>query len=526
MRISGRNVSFVADRHLPLLFYLALSGLFLNYYRYQLDPDSISYISIAQQYLKGDYADAINGLWSPLISWILVPFLAIKLSPQLAAKVVSVLVGIFVLSNIRKLLSHFKLAPSVTALYMLSFCPLIAWYALYDGCPDLLGLGILLLYLCLITNDAYFDSKYSGLACGLLGAAAYLSKSYNFYFFLLHFTLINLCYLLFKCSPALPPKRVLYRYLAGMITFLAISSVWIDTLSHKYHHFTISTAGNYNMAINAPGVRGDYPMDTDGLIAPPNASAISSWDDPSYQHFVKWNPFGTLQDFSYLLKIAISNVVGYFYKVSSNPLYFFTIVFISIAFFTSRKRHDDKAYYLFLTTMIYPLGYYLMHIEERYLWINNVLLYVLSAYVLSFFLQKSLLNTSQGKLIMAAVAMYMIATPLHHLLTYTNIDKDVYVLGQEIKGHLNLERANVAGQADSDQGEDWRKFLSLSYYLHDRYFGIVRKDESDDDVKRDLVRNRIQYYFVDGKLKNNLDILKPEVTVKGLTIYRVLLPPA
>ena len=47
--------------------YLILGIILIPYYRFQLNPDGVSYISIAQKYLLGDLIHAINGYWLSLI---------------------------------------------------------------------------------------------------------------------------------------------------------------------------------------------------------------------------------------------------------------------------------------------------------------------------------------------------------------------------------------------------------------------------------------------------------------------------
>ena len=58
-----------------IVIYCAAGFALLPFFRYQINPDGISYISIAQKYLIGDIDNAINGHFSPLFSWLLVPFL-------------------------------------------------------------------------------------------------------------------------------------------------------------------------------------------------------------------------------------------------------------------------------------------------------------------------------------------------------------------------------------------------------------------------------------------------------------------
>ena len=73
-----------------LLFFLA-TYIFLFFilfpgYRFIMDPDSTGYFSVAEQLAKGDFHNSINGIWSPLGSWILTPFLQFSFDEILTAK--------------------------------------------------------------------------------------------------------------------------------------------------------------------------------------------------------------------------------------------------------------------------------------------------------------------------------------------------------------------------------------------------------------------------------------------------------
>jgi len=45
--------------------------------RYEVSPDGISYLDMGEAYLRGDWAMAVNGYWSPLYSWLLGAALAV-----------------------------------------------------------------------------------------------------------------------------------------------------------------------------------------------------------------------------------------------------------------------------------------------------------------------------------------------------------------------------------------------------------------------------------------------------------------
>lgn len=64
-----------------LLFFLLFQG-----YRYVIDPDSTGYLSVAEQLAKGNFRDSVNGIWGPLGSWILAPFIKSNFNEILTTK--------------------------------------------------------------------------------------------------------------------------------------------------------------------------------------------------------------------------------------------------------------------------------------------------------------------------------------------------------------------------------------------------------------------------------------------------------
>lgn len=72
------------DIILILAIYFPLAILMLKYYQYNLFNDDISYINIARGYAAGEWYESINGYWSPLISFLITPFLIFSSEPSYA----------------------------------------------------------------------------------------------------------------------------------------------------------------------------------------------------------------------------------------------------------------------------------------------------------------------------------------------------------------------------------------------------------------------------------------------------------
>ena len=58
---------------LGLVFSVASYLLIVHWYQYNLNPDALSYITIAQKYAHFDIRHAVNGYWAPMFSWLMVP---------------------------------------------------------------------------------------------------------------------------------------------------------------------------------------------------------------------------------------------------------------------------------------------------------------------------------------------------------------------------------------------------------------------------------------------------------------------
>ena len=120
--------------------FLAASGIYLAailflfpYLQFYVDnPDSISYITIASKYFHHDYPNAINGYWSPLISWILALIFNIPKDPVFLFKMLQLLIGWFAIFNIGKLVQGLIHSMLIQTVIIFSAIPLVLNYALLN----------------------------------------------------------------------------------------------------------------------------------------------------------------------------------------------------------------------------------------------------------------------------------------------------------------------------------------------------------------------------------------------------------
>src|SRR4051812_16710957 len=144
MRTAARFVPFSA-------VYFLLAAFFYPYLCYYVDnPDTLSYITVAQKFASGNFAEAINGYWSPLICWLLVIPLKFRADAITAFKVLQIIIGWIALIQwmrlVEKLLARkiTRIAVSFTAI------PFILSYAFLNLTADLLFLTAVLVYINMI----------------------------------------------------------------------------------------------------------------------------------------------------------------------------------------------------------------------------------------------------------------------------------------------------------------------------------------------------------------------------------------
>lgn len=131
----------------PLLAYSGFGIYWIEFYQYQLNPDGVSYLSIAQKYVHGDFADAINGYWGPLYSWLLTPLLAVGTFPLLAAKIGSLAIGLVTLIGLRFLSYRFEMSEMTRNVLLFAMIPILVAFAFSTITADLLLVGVLVYYL-------------------------------------------------------------------------------------------------------------------------------------------------------------------------------------------------------------------------------------------------------------------------------------------------------------------------------------------------------------------------------------------
>src|SRR5437868_3970442 len=115
------------------ILYAVTAWIVFPYLRYYVNnPDTISYLTIAGKYATGDFAMAVNGYWSPLISWMLA-FVYIWIGNEiLAFKILQLLIGWFALYHFTRLTQSIIHSRLLRYIIAFSSVPFMVSYSLLN----------------------------------------------------------------------------------------------------------------------------------------------------------------------------------------------------------------------------------------------------------------------------------------------------------------------------------------------------------------------------------------------------------
>ena len=504
-----RNKPFLAS----IALYLLLAIVLLPYYRFQINPDGVSYISIAQKYASGDLENALNGYWSPMLSWLLTPFIFWGTPPILAPKLLSILIGFFTLFRFQKLVYRLQFTPILAYSSLLTSAIIIIYFALNVITPDLLFVGISLWYLHQVSN-----SKSNPIKIGIIGALLYFTRSFGLPFFLAHFSVTTIIFAL-KGHAKKPIKTVLKNYALTMVTFLALISFWVAPISKKYDHFTIGNSGHYNFTLISPESKG-HLVHYVGFIPPPNQTAINAWEDISYVKTSRWEIFSSSQSIFFYAKIIIDNIFLAIHFLFHSSILAIPILLLSLHFIYKKREHPKFAVIslLLITIGILSMGYAMVYIEYRYIWLNTLIITLLGFLLLKEYFNTTPIHQTNQYILIIALSLSLIIPPILNIISDSNTGKTTYLLSQKLH-HLPIQ-GNIASN------NLWAKTLYLSFYNNWRYFGETGLTKPAN-IENQLTKHKIKFFFLwkDGDSKNYLFLQKyPEISnnqFNDLKIYRM-----
>jgi hypothetical protein len=481
-----------------IFIYLVVGFLIVPHYLYRLNPDGVSYINIAEKYARGEWQHAINGYWGPLYCWLLALFIVVGIEPLLASKLLSLAIGSITLVAVNRLALVFNLSDRTRSGLLIISAINILFFAYVFITPDLLVVCTLLWYLAFLWQGRYPAHPGKAVQCGIAGSLAYFSKAYLFPFFIFHFSATNLYY--FLTSRNGEKIRIRNQFLYGLALFFCISSIWITLLSVKYDRLVYSTSGTFNVPLNRQSYDNGMPFYFTGFLAPPNATAMSAWEDPSYTAFKMAAPSkrSVMDQVRYQGYTILRNIYGFWLilwgqlnlemAVFSTPFMAMVCVLALLYITLARKNISRHTWMpLLLTIAIYCGGYLLVRVGERFFWGIFILLILAALYMLD--VVWSILAGYNKKIPIAMFSIFIVAATYRTTVSMIELKdsgKEHYQVAEQIK-----QKHDIKGNVVSDA--NWDDSLILCYYLGCNYYGRVAKNNLQQDVAGDLKKFSIDY---------------------------------
>jgi hypothetical protein len=353
-----------------LLVYLIFSAIFGLAYRHAMNPDGISLLRLAGYISEGHFYQSVTSTWSPLITWIIAPFLYVGFDGLTAAKIAIALCGAGLIICSWLLAKRFLLSEDVRFASVLIGAVLISFWTIQFIAADVLFAFLIVLLFYLITDPDILERRVASFYCGIVGGFSYLAHHYALPFFIVYFPLQLMLRGYFNGGKnGFPWRKVIISWGCGIAAFLMIASVWVGVMSSKYGHFTVSSKGGIaHSRMGPPDVDRRFPYFVGGLKKPDQTYAIHIFEDPSGLKFKTWSPFESKKYFLHQLSVIKENIIyicNHF--ISQSPYFTYpfmagTLVIMFLAFIITPLNKQKRYLYLWVisTFTVYCSGYILI----------------------------------------------------------------------------------------------------------------------------------------------------------------------
>lgn len=513
--------SLSSRRFLFLLYTLGLAAILPYAFYYINNPDSFQYISIAQKLADGHFALAINGYWSPMISWLLAIPVFFGMDGVIAFKLLQCIIAFFCIDAWFSLLSLMGFGSKYKRLLGIAIIPFVLSYSILILTPDFLFLTLSLYIINIFLKNEWMNSRRGVLRLGFLGACLYFTKAFGFPFFI-SLLILSIVFSFFEKDR----KNVLKNYLPVLVVFISITSLWILPLSMKYGQFTLSRVAAFNLSKEVsplPGQTVYLPVLSGPLIAPSDLYAISAWESPGeHVNIHPLKPFQSSEDFNYYLQIVKRNLQSIWYYDFRHQLGgIFILILIFFLLFRKKKERVYDKNFLFLLAVIFLFygGYSLILVNTRYIWICTLLMLLLSLYLL----EKIDLKNPGNYLVLATMYIALLISvkrPMKEILFTKDFSIPALWLGKsfthplstmsinyrpekflhkaikELKLHPEMHgRIASFGSFDSDRG-NYSSSLFIAHQFNTQYFGLMEPSTSAESMKEQLLHFEVKILLV------------------------------
>lgn len=477
--------------YIAVVVYAALFFLFFPSYKYFIDPDATGYLSVAERLAKGDYFYAINGLWSPLGSWLLVPFIKSGFDAVLTAKYLNGFYGLLILVSFYHLIKKLRISVIAGTGVLIAGIFLILHFVFLRLFGDLLQALFLFLYLNVICSKDFYLNYKKIILASLVAGLGFYSKAYTFYFSLAHL-LIVLVIFQKRINDRFFCKEVLKKITVALTTLTAVVLPWAFILKYRYGTFMLSRTGTYNMTWSLSQV---FKQPRVLFYPPPFPGAYSIWDDPSFWHVTNVTAFTSLKIFFFQIKLILSNFLELIRNLNIYSCFLIVIsLFALLLVFNKVKGFANNLIITILVSfiLIWPVGILLLHVEARFLWVMAMIGLLLAGVLLTYIETCGYLNKKTHFVSVFIAAVSFCIYPIKQLKDQAGKGKNIYDMAAVLK------KNNIGGNLITYY-HDFRErdaSVILNYLIKGRYFGPHEIDYSTDEILSGIEKNKIDNYIL------------------------------
>lgn len=274
---------------IALAAYGAVAAYEVSRHRDLMSPDAICYLRNALYLTQGRWMDSVSGVWSPLVSWCVAPWLAAGCDGLHVLYAVLALWGAVLMYFAAVLLRRTtELSPGWTLVVLLLVADATLKWSVTSW-PDVILAACLTAAAAAVVDERFLESRSLQVRCGIWGGLAYLAKAYGLPYFML-FLPVSIAILHGARGGR---RKLVSAWLVAGLTALALSSPWIAALSWKFGRPTYSLAGALNHAIVGP-----EDVSRDELWAPVEGR-VTVWEIPETRHYRYWSPLDSPAHFEH-----------------------------------------------------------------------------------------------------------------------------------------------------------------------------------------------------------------------------------
>jgi hypothetical protein len=508
------------DLLISVSVFLILVAVSYPYYRYFIDPDAVAYLTMAKRAAEGDTMRLINALWSPLHPALVALCVRGGMEAILAAHVTNGLACLLILVASFAWFRKSNIARDIALQLMIALAAFLT-YALYKQLfCDLWQVALLLFYLLLLASSNFLKRPALWIACAALMALAAYAKVYSFYFLLLHLP-IALWSLARREKRSFP----VVAYASVFLVQIALLLPLVLMMHQKYGFWDLSKSGALNTSWTLVGHKSPRP-EIGALIPPPYLNSPYTWEDPYVAEGTLHSRFESASMIkSQLAHTAQASLQAVEAFNQLSPFLLLVLLASALAIVIRKGQNFSERHRLLLTAAaIMPLGYLLLHVEARYLWLLLPVGMMLGAQWLELLRQ----YISNRKVFLLAAWLFALS-----FTVYPAYDmKELFRKGEDVHWLAgNLAEHNIRGSFTSNDNPS-RAGL-LAYWLGCNYYAPANATIEPEQLMADIHRYNIEFYF---HHQNGLDATQVGMTdeqgrpyqrvdgnrIKGLQVFLLM----